>query len=235
MTLLSCAVVVSGQPAAPAPRVVGLEECITLGFAHDAGLRTDELEARIADARVQEMQRQYAPSLSLQAGYSRLSDVAPGTFTASTGGPSSITVTFPPSLLSNTSIRLALQQPVFTGRRIESSIRQAEAARDSSRGDLGRSRLDLRYSVTEAYWSLARARAQVAAIQQSVAPAESHLADALKLLGQGMATNNDVLQARMRLQDIRIDLASAQTMRDISRARLALLVGLPWGDGLEIP
>ena len=80
VTALSCALSVQAEPsmAAQAPRVVGLDECIRLGFAHDAGLRTDELETRIADARVQEMQRQYAPSLSLQAGYSRLSDVAPG-------------------------------------------------------------------------------------------------------------------------------------------------------------
>ena len=119
--------------------VVDLDECLRLGFAHDAGLQSDELETRIADARVREMQGQYLPSLSLQGGYSRLSDVAAGSMSSevSLGGPPvPVTITFPPSLDNSTSVRVALQQPLFTGKRISSSIRQAELLRDSSRGDL---------------------------------------------------------------------------------------------------
>ncbi len=113
------------------------------------------------------------------------------------------------------------------------SIREAEALRDSSRSDLGKGRLDLRYTITEAYWNLARAKTQREAIDQSVAQAELHLQDARNLLDQGMATNNDVLQAEMRLEDSKIDLSSLESMRDIARVRLALLVGLSWDTALD--
>ena len=227
----------SFSAAADGARVVDLEECIRLGFAYDAGLRSDELETRIADARLREIQGQYFPSVSLQGGYSRLSDVAAGSMTSnvSLGGPPvPVTITFPPPLDNSTSVRISLQQPLFTGKRIAASIRQAEALRDSSRGDLGSSRLDLRYSITEAYWSLARAKTQRQAIDQSVAQAESHLGDARKLLDQGMATNNDVLQAQIRLEDARIELSSLESVRDMARVRLALLIGLPWDAALDI-
>ena len=224
--------------AADGALMVDLEECIRRGFAHDAGLHMDELETSIADARLREMRGQYLPSLSLQGGYSRLSDVAASSFTTdvSLGGPPMpATITFPPSLDNSTSVRIALQQPLFTGKRIASSIRQAEALRDSSREDLGRSRLDLRYSITEAYWGLVRAKTQREAINQAVAQAESHLADASKLLDQGAATHNDVLQAQMRLEDARIALASTESVRDIARVRLALLIGVPWDAALDVP
>ena len=52
-----------------------------LAIAADPGLRSDELESAAADARLREMQGQNVPSVSLQAGYSRLSDVAPGSLT----------------------------------------------------------------------------------------------------------------------------------------------------------
>ncbi len=64
-----------GAAADPAA-AVDLEECIRLALAHDAGLRSDELESAAANARLREMQGQYVPSVSLQGGYSRLSDVA---------------------------------------------------------------------------------------------------------------------------------------------------------------
>ena len=144
-------------------------------------------------------------------------------------------ITFPPSLDNSTMFQLALQQPLFTGQRIASSIRQAEALRDSSRGDLGKSRVDLRYSITQAFWNLAKAKTQVQAINQSLSQADTHLADAQKLRDQGMATNNDVLQARMRLEDTKIDLASAQSAQQIAQAQLAILIGLPWTGSVDVP
>jgi outer membrane protein TolC len=238
VAVLACVMCLFLLPGAFAdvPRVLSLEECLRLGFASDAGLRADELETQIAEARIHEMQGQYVPSLSLQGGYSRLSDVAPGSLPVSLPQPlGTQIISFPASLDNSTTFRLELQQPLFTGQRIASSIKQAEALRDSSRGDLGKSRLDLRYSITEAFWNLAKAKTQVQAISQSVSQADSHLADAKKLLEQGMATNNDVLQAQMHLEDDNIELASAQSAQQIARTQLAILIGVPWTEAIDIP
>lgn len=216
--------------AADGSRVLGLEECIAMGFANDPGLRSDELEARIGEARLSEMKGQMLPSVSLQGSYARLSDVAAGTLTIPHVGP----VPFPAPLVNSTSVRVSVQQPLFTGQRISSSIRQAAALRDAGQSDLSRSRLELRYAITEAYWNLAKARAQEQEIQQSVAQLDSHLADAHKLLDQGMMTNNDVLQAQMRLEDAKIELAGAEKLHQLSRARLSQIIGLLWSADIEV-
>lgn len=216
--------------AADESRVLGLEECIQLGFARDPGLRSDELEARIGEARLSEMKGQMFPSVALQGSYARLSEVAAGALNIPPVG----TVPFPAPLVNSTSVRLSVQQPLFTGQRISSSIRQAEALRDAGRGDLDRSRLELRYAITEAYWNLAKARAQEQAIRESAAQLDSHLADARKLLDQGMATNNEVLQAQMRLEDAKIELAGAENLHQLSRVRLSQIIGLPWNTMIEI-
>ena len=113
-------------------RVVDLQECIRLGLASDAGLRVDAMEAGIADARLRELQGQYLPSVILQGGYSRLSDVAPGSMSVNLGPAGQQTITFPSSLDNSTSVRLSVQQPLFTGLRIASTIRQAEALRGAA-------------------------------------------------------------------------------------------------------
>jgi outer membrane protein len=216
-------------------RVVDLQECIRLGLASDAGLRVDVMEAGIADARLRELQGQYFPSVMLLGGYSRLSDVAPGSMSVDLGPAGQHTITFPSSLDNATSVRLSVQQPLFTGLRIASSIRQAEALRGGSNGDAEAARLELRYTIAEAFWNVARSRTQVATFAQGAAQARVHLDDATKLLDQGMATNNDVLQARMRQADAQIELAGAETALDIARVGLALLIGLPWSGSIDIP
>ncbi len=235
-TVFAAAALAIGLGVLPAPgaaadeaRVLGLEECIQLGLAGDPGLRSDELEARIGEARLREMRGQMLPSVAVQGSYARLSEVDAGALDTPLGP-----IAFPAPLVNSTSVRLSVQQPLFTGQRISSSIRQAEALRDAGRGDVSKSRLELRYAVTEAYWNLAKARAQEQAMRESVAQLDAHLADARKLLDQGMVTRNDVLQAQMRLEDAKIELAGAENLRQLSRVRLAQLIGLPWNTVIEV-
>ena len=137
------------------------------------------------------MQGQYVPSVSLQAGFSRLSEVPPGTI-----GP----VTLPAAPLNSTIVRLSVQQPLFTGLRIASSIRQADAVRLSAGSDAARARLDLRSAVADSFWQLARARALEKSLIEGQGQMERRLADVKTLVQQGVATENDVLQASMRLE-----------------------------------
>lgn len=213
-------------------RVLGLTECITLALASDPGLRVSELESAAANARVRELRGQYVPSVSLQAGYSRLSEVTPGSLSIQTPlGPA--TAAFPASLLNSTVVRLSVQQPLFTGLRIASSIRQADAARASAGSDLQRSRSEVRYAVTDAYWQLEKSASMEESAAEVLAQAERKLADVRTLLDQGVATQNDVVQAAMRLEDARIDSQRAASAREMARLRLAQLIGAPLSEALN--
>jgi outer membrane protein TolC len=234
--LITAALLVAAAAGAgaQAARIVDLQECIRLAIAGDAGLRVGELDEKIADARLREMQGQYYPSVTLQGSYSRLSDVSPGIIPVQIPPFPPSNVTLPAPLDNSTSIRLGIQQPLFTGLRIADSIRQAQSQREANRGDLAKSRIDLRYLVEETFWDLAKAKTQEQAIRESVEQLQGHLADVRTLLSQGMATNNDVLQAQMRLEDAQIDLGSALSFREITRVRLAQLLDLPWNAPLDI-
>ena len=205
--------------------IVDLQECISLALAHDPGLRADELESVAANARLKEMQGQYVPSVSLQAGYSRLSDVQTGTL-----GP----FTLPEPPLNSTIVRLSVQQPLFTGLRIASSIRQADALRASAGNDAARTKLELRASVSDAFWQLAKSRALEKSSIESQGQLERRLSDVKILVEQGVAPHNDVVQAAMRLEDARIDTARAASIREIAWVRLAQLIGAPLAPALDI-
>jgi outer membrane protein len=213
-------------------RVLGLTECVELALTADAGLRASELESAAANARLRELQGQYVPSVSVQAGYSRLSDVTPGTLSIQTPfGPAA--AAFPPSLQNSTMARLSVQQPLFTGLRIASSIRQADAARASAGSDLLRARADLRFAVTDAYWQLEKSAVMETSAEEIVRQLQRRLQDVKTLLDQGVAAQNDVVQAEMRLEDARIDSQRAASAREMARIRLAQLIGAPLGEALD--
>jgi len=232
--LVAAFLVAAGAASADPPRVVTLEECTALAVAHDAGLRSDQLESAAANARLQEMKDQYIPSVSIQAGYSRLSDVTPGSLSVNTpAGP--VTATFPASPLNSTIVKLSLQQPVFTGLRISSTIRQAEAARTAAASDVQRTRAEVRLAVSNAFWQLARAKCLEAAALESQAQLERKLSQTTTFFSQGVSTRNDVLQAGSLLEDARIETARASSARELARVQLAQLIGVPPWTPLDVP
>ena len=225
----------SADPQRVAPiRVVSIEECAALALSHDAGLRSDELESAAANARLTEMKDQYIPSVSIQAGCSRLSDVSPGSISVNTGFGPPVTATFPASPLNSTVMRLSLQQPVFTGLRISSSIRQADAARTAAASDVQRTRAEVGLAARSAFWQLARAKCLEAAAREGQAQLERKLAETTTFFSEGVATNNDVLQAGSLLEDARMEVVRAASARELARVQLAQLIGLSLTDPLDV-
>ena len=222
-----------GPGGTGAAKIVDLADCVRLGLSNDPGLRSDDLESAAADARVREMQGQYYPSVSVQAGYARLSDVTPGSMTIDVGVPRQVTFPAPPS--NSTIVKLSLQQPLFTGLRIASSIRQAEAVRASASSDAARTRREVRRAAVEAFWQLAKAKALAGAAQEIEAQLDRRLGDVKTLFDQGVAMKNDLVQAAMRLEDSRIDAGNAASARELARVRLAQLLGVPLSPGVDIP
>jgi outer membrane protein TolC len=232
--MIGAATLLPAAGAAQQARIMDLEECTAMAMAHDPGLRFDELESAAANARLREMEGQKVPSVSVQAGYSRLSDVTPGSLTIpGPGGP--VNVTFPAAPLNSALVKLLVQEQLFTGFRIASSIRQAEAARVSAASDVQRTRSDVRYAVQTAFWQLAKARSLEAAAKEGQAQQERKLAETRTFFDQGVATRNDVTQAGTRLEEARIESLRAANARELARVQLAQLIGVPLGEAFDIP
>ncbi|MBN2443206.1 MAG: TolC family protein, partial [Spirochaetales bacterium] len=102
---------------------VNLDDCIELGLMDSSILRSAFLDSRSAEALLAEMRMQYVPSIIVSGGYTRLSETDPAEITLP--APLNSTVTLSPSITDNFLINVALQQPLFTGFRISSGIKQA--------------------------------------------------------------------------------------------------------------
>jgi outer membrane protein TolC len=210
-----------------APRILDLEECLRLGYETSARLHVADAGTAEALARLREAKAMALPSAVLSASGQRLSDIGSGAITTSVfGAPVQISLGDP--ILTATALRLSVQQPVFTGFRIRSAVKQSRAMADAGIGDRERTAQTVTAAIEDAYWNAVGAKETAFAYAAAVDQARRHLDDAKNFLAQGIVTRNDVLKAEMRLSNARTQHIDADAALVAARMRLNMLVGLSW-------
>jgi outer membrane protein len=212
-------------------RPLSLDEAIAGGLEQSPGLRVSQaaLESRAAATR--EIAAARLPALKLGGGYTRLSDVPDFQVTLPIA-PEPITVSR--SYFNNFNLKLGVQQPVFTGLRLEAGERSARMLEAAAGQDLARDRAEFVYSVKSAYWGLARAREFEKVIDENIRQVAEHLKDVRAFFGQGLLTKSEVLRAELELSNAEIRRIDARNAAEVALTALDSLIGLPLATDVEL-
>ncbi|HPW18983.1 MAG TPA: TolC family protein [Candidatus Aminicenantes bacterium] len=211
-------------------RPVSLDEAVAAALEASPALHASRMKAEASAARAREAAASRLPSLRLGAGYTRLSEVPPFEVTLPFS-PTPIVVS--PNFFNSWNLRLAVQQPVFTGFRLEAGAEAARMLERSAGFDLARDRSELVFAVKSAYWGLVRARDTEAAVAETVAQVREHLKDVRAFFDQGLLVRNEVLRAELQLSNAELAGIDARNAVEIARTALNSLMGLPVGTDLE--
>lgn len=201
-----------------------VEEAVTIGLAQSRTLRASAARADAAEARAAEARTTRLPVLKGEASYRRLSDVDPFQVQLPMF-PQPIVIS--PTVLDNTAMRVSLQQPLFTGFRISSTIRVAEAAAEAATLDHASDRSDLVLNIVAAYWMLYQARETERFTGENVTRLEQYARDTDRLLSAGAATRNDVLRVQVQLSTARLGRIDAENDARLAAMNLNMLLGRP--------
>ncbi|HWN81047.1 MAG TPA: TolC family protein, partial [Candidatus Udaeobacter sp.] len=126
-----------------------------------------------------------------------------------------------------------LNQSIFSWSNIQ-DIKSAKASARASGGLAEASRLDVALGTRTQYYELYKAEQLRSVREEGVTLAQDQLERAQTLFDLGSVARNDVLQARVNLQQARLDEISARNAAEVQRARLAQILGLPVITPLEI-
>ncbi len=224
-------------PAASEKRPLTLDECVALGLANSKGLHASAAVVEASAAKAKEAGAALLPALKLGVGYTRLSEVPP--FEVRLPFPAGLSFPMPerfvvsPNYFNNYTLRLGLQQPLYTGGRLRAGVAAAKYGADAAELDLAKDRAELIYALRAAYWNLYRAGEFVKAIDENVARTEAHLADVRNFFDQGLLTRNEVLRAEVQLSNVRLARLDAADAAELACIRLDSLLGLPLDTELE--
>jgi len=224
LLLLAPAVLAQRKP-------LSLGEAVAAALEASPALHASRMRAESSAARTREVAAARLPSFRLGAGYTRLSEVPPFEVTLPIS-PTPIVVS--QSYFNNWSLRLAVQQPVFTGFRLEAGAESARMLERSAGLDLAKDRSELVYAVKSAYWALARARDFEAVVAETIDQVREHLKDVRAFYDQGLLVRNEVLRAEIQLSNAELAGIDAQSAVELARTALNSLMGRPVGTDLEL-
>ncbi len=205
-----------------------VEMCIQIGLENSKSLHSSLMKVQSAEAKSSEVDASRLPALRFSGAYTRLSDVPPFEVTLPfqlPTVPNRITVS--PTILDNYNLRLTLQQPLFTGFRLQSSADIAEYNAQATQLDYDRDKAELVFNIKNAYWSLFKAIEFKRVIDENVEQVKAHLDDILNLLAQGLATKNDILKVEVQLSNVQLLQIDAKNAVRLAMISLNSLIGLP--------
>ncbi|MGZ5495599.1 MAG: TolC family protein [Candidatus Aminicenantales bacterium] len=212
-------------------RPLSLDEAIAAGIEASPALHASRMKAESSSAKARELAAGRLPSLKLGAGYSRLSEVPPFEVTLPIS-PNPIVVS--QNYFNNWNLRLGVQQPLFTGFRLEAGTESARMLERSAGMDLEKDRSEFVYAVKNAYWGLARAREFDAVVGETIGQVREHLKDVRAFFDQGLLTKNEVLRAELQLSNAGLMAIDARNAVENARTSLLTLIGLPVDTEIEL-
>ncbi|MBW4620069.1 MAG: TolC family protein [Cyanosarcina radialis HA8281-LM2] len=207
---------------------ITLQQALDLAQRNNRPLQNAVLTRDRSRAAVREATAADYPTFGLQSNLTR-SDSASGELSIRERGqlPPELGSAFDSSGVSTTfDSSIELNYEIFTSGRRSANI---QAAREQLRFDeleVERLSRQTRLDVSEAYYNLQQADAQVEIAEAAVREADRSVRDAQLLEQAGLGTKFDILQAQVQLAQANQDLTNARSQQRIARRQLVQLLSL---------
>lgn len=194
---------------------LSLEQCIEVVVANNPELAMARADLESREALLQSSKKDLYPTLSAQYSYMHQPDevyTLPDLFTYG----------------------VKAEQPLYKGKSLVTSVKQAELTRESSQLAIEQLTNTLVFEVYGRYFELLRALKLEEEARQSVLRLQSHRKDANAFYEAGLIPKNDMLQSEVELAQGEQDLVDAENVSAMAKSRLNVLMERPVGSLLNI-
>jgi outer membrane protein len=189
-------------------------------------MKVDEAKAKSSEVNAARL-----PSISLSGGYVRLSEITP--FEVTLPG-SSRSLALLPNIPNVYAGKLTVQQPLFTGLRLEKTASALHHDVLASKLDHETAARNLRFEITNAYWNLVKANDFRTIIDEDVKRQETHLQDAQNLFDQGIINRNDVLRVEVQHSNALLQQIGAHNGVELAKSYLESVIGAPLEGDIDL-
>lgn len=212
---------------AEAPATLDLKAALCLAWKANPTLRVSRLQSLIAGEEVVRARSGFLPTMKSEVSQTIYDDQLKTKIPAGTIPGFSATIVMPSTNRNFWSSKTYVEQTIFDFWLTPSKYQAAVLGRSASLLDTAKTRDDLFLGVAKGYFSTLQDQKLEVVAREEVADLKQHLKIAEDQYQFGVATYNDVLQARVSLADAEQRLLVAKTDTIDSRAAFNKLMALP--------
>lgn len=206
---MSGAVVISGE--------LGVAESVGIALAHNPQLQSVRRERQRAGGAVVEARSGFLPDLRLSGQYFRRVKVPSISF-----GGATTTIGSP----NNWAFGATLTQPLYLGGAVINAYRAARVGQRIAQEQIRQVTQEVVFQVRKSYYDIRLAQEFVAADREQLERAQAFLADVEKRLAQGVASDFDVLRARVELANVQASLIQSGNALHLAETSFLRVLGV---------
>jgi outer membrane protein len=221
-----------GVAALAAAPPLTLGEAMLLALQHNPALKAAGMTMETAEADVAKARAQFLPTVNFSETYNFsdnptqvfMSKLNQRVFTAQDFLLNNLNN---PNAYGNFRTGLVMNQPLFQAGQAALSYKQAHLSREMAAAYILSARQQLLFQVTQAYFGLQLAQANLAVVQQARQTAAASLHIAQTRFKAGTVVHSDVLTAEVHLAKLTQEELTAASQVKIAQSALGTVLGLP--------
>ena len=232
---------VSASAEEASVRALTLQESINIALTDNLSMKTAEEKVRMAEQKAKEARAAFMPVLSASGSYTYFGELPTMQFDFD---PSMFGL--PPEIMGNGAeakesaepneipmgqedtykVGLTIQQPVFMWGKIHNSYKQAILNLEASRQELEGVKQQVILDVTTSFYRILLAEKLVKVAEMALDQVQAHVKTAHDLVDAGVATNFDLLRAKVQLANIKSQLIRVQNGLELSKDSFKNTIGM---------
>lgn len=236
-------------------QVLTLQDSISIALKNNLSIRSAEMKVKSAEDKVREARSSMLPNISGSISYiytGKLQEMELDLSGMFAGMPTTPSKGAPPTgdnpiqigMPSRTSFPIgskhvsragiSAQQAIFTWGKILNAYEQAKLALEAERCALESTKQQVILDTTKAFYNVLLTNELVKVSEMAVAQVQAHLKTTQDLIDVGMATNFDLLRAKVQLANVSSQLIKMRNLKKLSEDALKNTLGLDLNTPIEL-
>ena len=216
----------AAPPASATAKTLTLSTAIATALANNQSIIQANLGIDLATARYQETKNAFNPQVAISETAGRQSVDSFQTSAYNFGSSKWQKVSTNEKLQNNYGTKIALQVPLYTGRRLEANREQAEQIVEQSNANAQKAQQALILDTTTAYFTLLQTYNTLDLARQGYEQMQSHLKNATLNYENGIVAKSDVLRAEVELAAAEQSLVKAENSVQLAQTTLCNILGV---------
>lgn len=201
-----------------------LKQSLELGLKNSKELKISQSKIDKAEAMVNDITSSMLPKISFTAGFARLSDAPPFEVDLPIF-PEPVTIQ--ESILNNYSMKLSVEQPLFTGFKL-SSLKSASLLSFKAESiNLEKDKSNKAVQIYDVFWKFYTADQIKILMAENLEALRAHVKNTEAMLKNGLVTKNDLLKLKVEVANAELKLVEAENNKSKLQVLFNKVVGLP--------